>query len=358
MKMSMELELGGVFANNSTYDYDLDYEYKDDSESKDTALVSIPVLYSMVVIVGLLVNGLLLFVLAQKRRSWSISDTFMLNLIVADILLLLVTLPLWTAQAAQHCEWCFKDFFCKISGAVFNINFYCGIFLLVLICLDCYLSIVHSIQFYSSERPRLAHISCLLVWISSLILCVPDYIFLVAGKDPEEKSVCVHKYSLSPTDWQLLSRLLHHLLGFMLPAAALICCSSGVLLRLRHSPTDLQKKRYIMVILPLVVVFLLCWTPYNITLIVDTVRRSSEKLNDGLFTVSSLETPLIVTSALGCTHAFLRPLLCLFLAMRRRATDDSSLWEMGVGEKVLPDQRPVEEELKELNVEHQKQSSQ
>lgn len=99
--------------------------------------------------------------------------------------------------------------------------------------------------------------------------------------------------------------------------------------------------------------------PYNITLIVDTIRSISKERNDGLSENSegSLKTALMVTSALGCIHACLRPLLYLglcanfrkrTLAMLRQATVESksSLWDLGVGEKALPDQSNEGEELK------------
>ncbi|XP_029307321.1 C-X-C chemokine receptor type 3-like [Cottoperca gobio] len=368
--MNMEVDLDGLFHQNDTFDYD-NYEYKDDFETSAIEGVSIPVLYSVALVIGLLGNGLLLAVLAQKRRNWSISDTFILHLSVAD-LLLLGMLPFWAAQATQS-GWCFGSFLCKISGAVFNINFYCGIFLLVCISLDCYLSLVPTTQLYSQKKPRLAHISCLSVWLGCLILTIPDCVFLVAHRDhAQAKTLCVHCYSQSLIYWERVSRLLYHTLGFLLPAAALIICCSCILLRLQRCSESLQKKRAAMVVLPLVAVFLLCWTPYNITLIVETFRSSSKGTDNVVCSnpERSLKKALKVTSALGCIHACLRPLLYLglcgnfrkrTLAMLRRATDvsKSSLWELGVGEEALPDPNQDAEELKSMtSVEHQVQSSQ
>lgn len=119
--MSMEVDLDGLFRQNGTYDYDESYEYNDDLESRGSKAVLIPVLYSVQLVVGLLGNGLLLAALAHKRRSWTISDTFVSHQSVADILLLL-TLPFRAAQAAQRCGWCFDGFLCKINGAVFNVS--------------------------------------------------------------------------------------------------------------------------------------------------------------------------------------------------------------------------------------------
>ncbi|KAK9514058.1 hypothetical protein VZT92_027547 [Zoarces viviparus] len=365
--MNMDVVLDGLFSQNGSYDYDDSYEYKEDIEPGASKAVLAPVLYFLELIVGLLGNGLLLAILAKKRRSWSISDTFILHLCVADILLL-VTLPFWAVQAVQQYGWSFGGFLCKISGAVFNINFYCGIFLLVCISLDRHLSIFHATQLFSQKNPRLAHMSCLLVWLASLILTIPDCVFLVARKDPAQaKTVCVHSYSQSGTDWQLVSRLLHHTLGFLLPAAALIFCCSRVLLRLRRSSDGLREQRAVTFTLPLVVVFFLCWLPYNITLIVDTFRSRSKQPDQP---ESSLTTALAVTSALGCVHACLRPLLYFglcrnvrkqTLAMFRHAKveSESSLWGLGVGKEALPDQNPEGEVLKQMtSTDHQVQSTQ
>lgn len=361
----MDVDLDGLFQHNTTYDYG-DYVYTDDSDPRVGKAVWIPVLYSVVLVVGLLGNALLLAVLAQKRRSWSMSDTFILHLGIADVLML-VTLPFWAAQAAHHSGWCFGVVFCKICGAVFNINFYCGIFLLVCISLDHYLSATHAIQLYSRRKPWFGHISCLSVWLVSLLLTIPDLIYLVAHNDQgQRKTLCVHSYSESGSDSLLWSRVFHHTVGFVLPAAVLIICCSCVLLRLHRSPKGVQRQRAFMVILPLVVVFFGCWAPYNITLIVDTFKNSSKEPHSGLSRSPgvSLKGALMVTSALGCIHACLRPLLYLglcgnfrkrALAMLRCATVESksSLLELGVGEEALPHQSHEGEALKQItSVEH------
>uniref|UniRef100_UPI0037E85B17 C-X-C chemokine receptor type 4-B-like n=1 Tax=Semicossyphus pulcher TaxID=241346 RepID=UPI0037E85B17 len=367
----MDVDLDGLFRQNTSYEYE-DYEYKEDVEPGGSTAVFIPVLYSAVLVVGLFGNGLLLALLALKRRSWSLSDTFVLHLSVADVLLL-VTLPFWAAQAAQSCGWCFGDFLCKFCGAVFNTNLYCSIFLLVCIILDHYLSIVRAIQLYSQNRPRLVHISCLSVWLVSLSLTIPAWIFMAPRKDPvQEKTLCDHCQSV--TDRLLGSRLPHHTLGFLLPAAVLIIGCSCILLRLQRSSKGPQKHRaFIMVILPLVVVFFLCWMPYNITLIVDTIRSRSKEHNgvQSGNTKGSLQTALMVTKALCCIHACLRPLLYLGLCgnfrkqamnMLRCATveHESSLWELGVGEEAPSDQsHNEEEEQKQMtSVDHQVQLGQ
>lgn len=230
------------------------------------------------------------------------------------------------------------------------------------------MSVVHSTQLFTQQRRSCVHIVCLLVWVFSIVLALPEWIFLVAWKDShQDKTMCVYSYSLLESNWRLISGLRHHIVGFLLPTAALIICCSSILLRLRlqlqRSSRGLQTQRPIVVILSLVGIFFLCWIPYNITLIVDTFRgRSIGSYHD------SMETAQKVTFSLACAHACLRPLLYIglcanfrkqILAILRCATVESksSLWELGVGQAALPDRMHVNGEQEQMTSVHQEQSS-
>ncbi|XP_028327587.1 C-X-C chemokine receptor type 3-like [Gouania willdenowi] len=354
-KHSMDVDLDGLFGQNSTYDYDSDYVYDEGFDQSSKKSVWIPVLYSLVFPVGLLGNLLLLVVLAQRRRAWRTSDTFILHLSISDILLL-VTLPFRAAEAAGWCT----TALCKICGAIFNMNFLCGMFLLVCIGLDHFLSMVHSIQLFPPSKRLRVHLSCLCVWLLSLLLVIPDWIYLVSEEDHvHQKTRCA--YSSVGT-----LRLFHHVVGFVLPAVLLMMCCSSVLLKLRCNLKSLQEQKSTLLIFPLVGLFFLCWMPYNITLIADTVTHNPKQTVPN----KSLKAALTVTAVIGCIHAGLRPLLYLGLCdnFRKRAlatlkctTTESkgSLWEMGMGEEVLDQQNPTAEELKPMtNLEHQTVSAQ
>ena len=120
---------GYDFSENSTDEYGLltccdttgSGEVCESNETMHFEAVFIPVLYSLALVVGLLGNGLLLWVLVQRRRDWSVTDTFILHLGVADTLLL-VTLPFWAAQSAQEQGWSFGTPLCKIIGAIFTVT--------------------------------------------------------------------------------------------------------------------------------------------------------------------------------------------------------------------------------------------
>lgn len=220
-------------------------------------------------------------------------------------------------------------------------NFYCGIFLLACISLERYLSIVHATQMYSRRKPFVVQLSCSAVWLFSLLLSVPDWIFLEAVKDSRrDKTECLPNYlkfasqpevglqllSLAEDDlndafqpvaeWRLASRLLYHVVGFLLPSVVLIFCYSSILQRLRCGSQGFQKQKAFRVIMGVVVVFFVCWTPYNITLMVDTFHSSSSSETCGSRT--SLEKAKTITATIGYLHCSLNPILYAFIGMKFR----------------------------------------
>ncbi|KAI4883702.1 hypothetical protein NFI96_031571 [Prochilodus magdalenae] len=311
------------------YDYNGSYEYGESccgtGCGQDTSMafeaVFIPVLYSLAVVVGLLGNGLVLVVLWQNRRAWSVTDTFLLHLSLADILLLL-TMPLWAVEAAY--DWIFGRALCKLTGALFRVNFYCGIFLLACISLSIYLSIVHAVQMYSRKKPWLIQLSCMGVWFFSLVLSIPDWLYLEALNDSRRgKTECSPMY---PSEGlRMGSRLLYHVVGFMLPAVVLLFCYTSILLKLQRGFQDLQKQRATRLIVALVVVaFFVCWTPYNIVLLVDTIHTNQTNYSStACETATALDIALTTTSTLGYLHSCINPVLCVFFRgkFQRRLLD-------------------------------------
>ncbi|XP_048009705.1 C-X-C chemokine receptor type 3.1 [Megalobrama amblycephala] len=285
--------------------------------------IFIPVLYSLALVVGLVGNGLVLVVMWKKRVSLNVTDIFILHLCLADTLLLL-TLPFLAVEAVKG--WIFGTALCKLNGALFKINFYCGIFMLSCISLDRYLSIVHAVQMYSRKKPMVIHCCCLMVWLFCLLLSIPDWKFLVAVKDSrrQDKTECVPFYSSDRESWMLATRLLYHILGFAIPAVLMLFCYSCILLRLRRGSQGMQKKRAIRVIVALVLAFFISWTPYNITLMVDTIQSNLFNVTVSPINQTScesktaLDVALTATSTWAYLHCCVNPVLYAFVGVKFR----------------------------------------
>ena len=187
--------------------------------------------------------------------------------------------------------------------------------------MDRYLSIVHATQMYSRRKPWVVHVSCLMVWFLSLLLSILDWIFVdVVEDERRNRYECARDYSKFGKEgihyWLVTSRLIYHIMGFLLPSFILILCYSCILWRLRCGTQGIQKQRAFKVIISLVVVFFLCWTPYNIILVVDT---DSQYHNTTVCEMRiSLDKAKVVTSALGYLHCSLNPILYAFVGVKFR----------------------------------------
>ncbi|XP_077065947.1 C-X-C chemokine receptor type 3.3 isoform X2 [Siphateles boraxobius] len=309
----VEPDLHGLFEDNKTFDY-YDYEYKEvvcpSSTVSGALAVFIPLLYSVGLLWGLLGNGLVLVILWRKRLNLSVMDIFIFHLSVSDTLLLL-TLPLWAVDAVKG--WNMGKGLCKLAGALFKINFYCGIVTLAGISVDCYLSVIHGVQMFSCKKPIMVYCSCLLIWIFCLILSIPDWIFL-----RPLKGECIHFYT--PDSWRLASRF-PHLVSFVV--LVLLFCCFFVLLKLWHDSKCQKKKgRSTAVIAALVLAFFVCWTPYNITFIVNTAQPMESVSSAGADECKGRQwTASKITAIFGLLHCIVNPViyLCLSKEFRRRA---------------------------------------
>ncbi|XP_023820120.1 C-X-C chemokine receptor type 3 isoform X2 [Oryzias latipes] len=273
-----------------------------------------PIVCSLTFAVGIPGNGLLVSILFGRKRTWSVADIFILHLGIADFLLMM-TLPLWAAQYAD--EWKFGLLTCKMAGSLYTVNFYSGIFLLACISLDRYFSVVHATQMYSRRKPWVVHVSCLVVWLFSLLLSIPDWIFLDVVQDRLERQQCFRNYSLQDMDdWIVTSRSIFHTVGFLIPSVVLIFCYASIFHRLRSGNQNLQKQRACKVIMAVVAVFFVCWTPFNISLFVETIHRRNQ--NNTCQSNAALSKALKVTQSFGYIHCSLNPILYAFLGVKFR----------------------------------------
>ncbi|CAM4697765.1 unnamed protein product [Leuciscus chuanchicus] len=150
--------------------------------------VFLPTLYSIVFIVGLIGNGLVVWVLIRYRQKSNMTDVCLFNLALSD-LLFLVSLPFWAHGAID--EWIFGKFMCHTITGFFMIGLYGSIFFMVLMTLDRYVVIVHAHSLFSRNRSaKMGLILASFVWMLSLFSSLPNIIFAKVKNDSGIKTSC------------------------------------------------------------------------------------------------------------------------------------------------------------------------
>ncbi|MCJ8728884.1 hypothetical protein PDJAM_G00009070 [Pangasius djambal] len=316
------------YSSQSVSDY-VDYNETDENTSPcDLAetwrfiRLFAPTAYIMVFILAVLGNVLVLFVIRRYRQShhspcaFSLTDTFLLHLAISDLLLAL-TLPFFAGQWISG--WVFTTGICKVAGALFSLNVYCGVLFLACISFDRYLAIVHAIHTSWRHNTCLAQLACALIWICCIGLSAIDIHFrnvvVLPGYD---KQVCILDFhSESFKQWQLSLQLISLLLGFGLPLLVMLYCYLRIFHTLCHTSTRRQKRRSIRLIVSLVAVFVFCWAPYNIFKMVDSLTIL-EIMSPSCTLNYVLDIGILVTETLGLAHSALNPLLYGFVGVKFR----------------------------------------
>ncbi|XP_005395722.1 PREDICTED: C-X-C chemokine receptor type 1 [Chinchilla lanigera] len=274
-----------------------------------SALVAV---YIMVFLLSLLGNSLVMVVILSSQVTRSVTDVYLLNLAIADLLFAL-TLPVWAVNKEKG--WIFGTPFCKIVSLLKEVNFYSGILLLAGISMDRYLAIVHATHTLTQKR-HLVKFICMGIWVVSLILSLPTFLFRKAFPLNESITVCYEFLGSDTTKWRLVLRFVFQIFGFILPLLIMLFCYSFTLRTLFKAQMG-QKHRAMRVIFAVVLVFLLCWLPYNLVLLVDTFMRN-HWIEETCERRNHIDRALEVTEILGFLHSCLNPIIYAFIGQKFR----------------------------------------
>ncbi|XP_028359789.2 C-C chemokine receptor type 6, partial [Phyllostomus discolor] len=243
----------------------------------------VPVAYSLICVCGLLGNVLVVVTFAFYKKAKSMTDVYLLNMAVADILSVL-TLPFLAATHAAD-EWLFSNAVCKLVRGVHSVNFYCGMLLLACVSLDRYVAIVQATRSFRLRARALAHRRgiCLAVWAVSVLISVATFVFYqkypAPGPVPDggrQSHVCEPRYAgvSEPLHWKLLMLGLQLLFGFFVPLVFMVVCYLLIVRTLLRAQ-NAKRHRAVRVVLAVVLVFLLCQVPHNLVLLVTAANLGS-----------------------------------------------------------------------------------
>ncbi|XP_075946150.1 proteinase-activated receptor 2-like [Anarhichas minor] len=233
--------------------------------------VFLPIVYIIVFVVGLPTNALAIWVFLFRTKKKHPSSIYMVNLALAD-LLFVIWVPLKIAYHFNGNNWTYGHGLCKVLVAFFYGNMYCSIAFIACISVQRYWAVV-----YPLSRPRRANAMAVgvsvAVWAAVWLLTIPLYLY-------DQKvyvtnlniSTCHDVTNTSQKEMAAGYFLTMGTLGFIAPTVVCIISYVLMLKALRNSMADpaiAKKRRKAMVfIVTVLVMFLVCFTPSNIMLLV------------------------------------------------------------------------------------------
>ncbi|XP_026229082.1 free fatty acid receptor 2-like [Anabas testudineus] len=255
--------------------------------------------YVITFVLGFPSNVLAFYTFCRKvRQKPTPIDILLLNLTISD-LLFLIFLPFKMHEVMNDMVWNMPYFLCPLSGFIFYMTIYNSTFFLCAVSVERYLGVAFPIQHNLKRRPVYAVAASIFFWIFSIIHLSIVFIVPFIGSENfsdntlghnasvnsdtgERNDVCYENFTSEQLNVLLPVRLELCVVLFCIPFLITSFCYINfirILLKLKHINRR-RRLRAIGMALGTLLVFALCFGPYNISHIVGFINWKSPDWRD------------------------------------------------------------------------------
>ena len=235
-------------------------------------------LYVIIFLIGVSGNSLVVYVVMRNKAMQTITNIFITNLAVSDIMMCMLAVP-FTPLSFFMNTWVFGEALCHIVPMSLCICVYVSTLTSTAIAVDRYFVIVYPF------KPRMKTCVCLLmivaVWIISVSISLPLGIY---QKITEEHGTRVCREEWPKDQARQFFTVTSLVLQYIVPCSIITYCYAKVSLALRRrSKTRIgsgtanrerdemeirRKRRTNKMLIAMVTIFVCCWLPLNMVLLV------------------------------------------------------------------------------------------
>lgn len=300
--------------------------------------------YIITFVLGFPANVLAFYTFCKKvRQKPTPIDILLLNLTISD-LLFLIFLPFKMQEVMNNMLWDMPYALCPLSGFIFYMTIYNSTFFLTAVSVERYLGVAFPIQHTLKRRPVYAIAASIFFWIFSIIHLSIVFIvpFIGSENSPNNtlglnasanstthdmnEEVCYENFTLAQLKVLLPMRLELCIVLFCIPfLISSFCYINFIRILSRLQNIDRRRRlRAIGMALGTLLVFALCFGPYNISHIVGFVTWKSPDWRDKALLCSTFNAcldPLIfyfsssaVRETVGSMMKGVKRRLCRFMS--------------------------------------------
>ncbi|XP_060091823.1 proteinase-activated receptor 2 [Heteronotia binoei] len=268
--------------------------------------VFLPVVYILVFIVGLPSNAMALWVFLVRTKTKHPAVIYMANLALAD-LLFVIWFPLKIAYHINGNNWIFGKGLCRVLVAFFYGNMYCSILFMTCLSVQRYWVIVNPIL-HSRKKSDIAVGISVAIWILIFLGTIPLYIVdQTVYLNDLNITTChdVLPYKVVAED--MYNYFLSLAIGvFLFPAVLTSAAYILMIKTLNASITDVnigkKRKRAIKLIITVLCMYLICFLPSNILLVVHYAQIKNHRIGN---VYASYITALCLSTLNSCIDPFI-----------------------------------------------------
>lgn len=303
-----------------------EYVSCDNSALKEFAKVFLPILYSLVFIIGFIGNGLVVCVLVKNRKQTNLTDICLLSLALSDLLFVL-TLPFYSHYIVVG-HWTFGDFMCRFTSGSHKTGFFSSIFFMVVMTLERHMVIMYARKVAQYRTLKAGVAITVVVWMLSVCVSLPAVIFT---RVTNESDGLACRYVPENDAWRLYDIFTINILGLVIPLLVMIVSFSRIIPIVMNIKST-QRHRVVKMLLSIVTVFFLFWTPYNVSIFLSYLKSGGILDNNMCDFEANLRLSIIVTETFAYSHCCLNPIIYAFVGQKfkKRAMQMLKNWMPGI----------------------------
>ncbi|XP_005863639.1 PREDICTED: atypical chemokine receptor 4 [Myotis brandtii] len=288
---------------NGTHDYSQYEVVCVKEEVRNFAKVFLPAFFTIAFIIGVAGNSTVVAIYAYYKKQRTKTDVYILNLAVAD-LLLLFTLPFWAVNAVHG--WVLGIIMCKVTSALYTVNFVSGMQFLACISLDRCWAVTKAPSHSGVGKP--CWLICVCVWMAAILLSIPQLVFYTVNH--KARCVPIFPYHLK-TSLKAWIQMLEICIGFVIPFLIMGVCYSITARTLIKMP-NIKKSRPLKVLLAVVIVFIATQLPYNIVKFCQAIDIIYSLITNCDMS-KRMDVAIQITESIALFHSCLNPVLYVFM---------------------------------------------
>ncbi|NXM23545.1 GALR2 protein, partial [Oxyruncus cristatus] len=242
-----------------------------DSLELQAAGIIVPIIFSLIFLVGTVGNGLVLAVLLRNGQvNYTTTNLFILNLAVADLCFIICCVP-FQATIYTLDGWLFGAFACKAVHFLIYLTMYASSFTLAAVSIDRYLAIRYPLKSRDLRTSQNAGVAIAAIWSLSLLFAGPYLSYY--------QIIHYHGVPICVPIWEDQRRkvldILTFVFGYLLPVIVVSLAYIRTVKFLwtsvdpieRISESRKAKRKVTKMIVAVAILFCLCWLPHHLVIL-------------------------------------------------------------------------------------------
>ncbi|XP_023224282.1 RYamide receptor-like [Centruroides sculpturatus] len=285
------------------------------------------IMYVAISIAAIGGNGIVCYIVMAYHRMRTVTNFFIVNLAVGDILMACLCIPFGFVSNLLLQYWPFGSVMCVLVSYSQAVSVFISAYTLIAISIDRYIAILYPL------RPRMtklqAKIIIFVVWIVALLTPLPTAIMSRLGQPPDwieknitELYVCTEAWETDEQRYYYSMALM--ILQYFFPLIVLIYTYTkiAIVVWVKRTPGEAEdardqrmaasKRKMIKMMITCVTAYSLCWLPLNTFVLVGDQHPEIYKLPEIIYV-------WFVCHWLAMSHTCYNPLIYCWMNTKMRA---------------------------------------